>query len=307
MAKKVIGVYDTEAEVIQAVNGLEAAGYTPGDITIIAKNSNDLFLDGRETDFQTHDAHDLSMHTDQVDRNDEDESFWDKVKNFFVGESDNYDENEGYVSRFSQFGLTDADAERYSVEVETGKIVVLAPEGYTNSVGTTAATSGLEADVNRNQERKMKLREEELDIDKHEVSAGEVEIRKEVHEDTKQVEIPVSREEIYVDRKPVHREETAGTTGEMKDETINVPLKEEEIEVRKRPVVKEEVEIGKKKVQDTEEVFDTVKREELDVNMDKKPSRARELDAVYMEDETEEERLRRAKRNSLFNDEDDRL
>lgn len=307
MAKKVVGVYNTELEVIEAVNNLKVSGYAPEEITIVAKNSDESAWIRRESNMETPNSDDLSL---ESDRNKEDESFWDKVKNFFVSESETYDETDGYTARFNQYGLTNEDAERYNAEVETGKVVVLAPENYSAGRMDTAA-NGLAADVERNQERNMQLREEELDIDKREVSAGEAQIRKEVHEDTKQIDVPVTREEIYVERKPVNREETAGTASEMKDETIRVPLKEEEVEVRKRPVVREEVEIGKKKVQETEEVFDTVKREELDVGMESNkdvPSYSRELDAAYLEDEDEEERLaRRARINSLLNDEDDRL
>jgi uncharacterized protein (TIGR02271 family) len=209
-------------------------------------------------------------------------------------------------------------------------MVVLAPESYTGAMNASTATEGVEtsgvyedpnlhsnietdthltSDLDRSTEKNLKLREEELDIDKHEVSAGEADVRKEVHEEIKQVDVPVEREEIYVERKPVNEHET-DTAARMEDESIRVPLKEEEIEVRKRPVVREEVEIGKKKVMDTEEVTDTVKHEELDVEMDNRDSgldsdfipenersRAREYDVAYMkEDEIEDSEERRAKR-----------
>lgn len=316
MAKKVIGVYDTETEVIEAVNNLKTAGYTPEDITIVAKNSDETAWIRNETNLGATTSDDW---TSRAETHEEDESFWEKVKDFFTGESEAYDDRDGYTSRFTRYGLTDADAARYNSEVESGRIVLLAPE-VVGETTTAAATSDFAMDTmdttdrldamgtERNTERKMKLREEELDVDKHEVSAGEVEVRKEVHEETRQIDVPVTREEIYVERKPVNKEDTAGTIGRMEDETIRVPLKEEEIEVRKRPVVKEEVEIGKKKVHETEEVMDTVKREELDVDMGNNRDRSRELDAVYMEDEDVEERLkRRADRNPLLDEEDDRL
>ena len=300
MAKKVIGVYDTEAEVIAAVNNLKVAGYIPEDITIIAKNSNETNWIRSETNLGATTSDDW---TSRADRHEEDDSFWEKVKNFFTSESDAYDESGGYTSRFTQYGLTNVDAERYNSEVERGKIVLLAPE-------KNVATNDLGLDTERNTEREIELREEELDIDKREVSAGDVEIRKEVHEDIEQIEVPVTREEIYVDRKPVNRKEATGTVGKMEDETIRIPLKEEKVEVRKRPVVREEVEVGKKKVHETERVSDTVRREELDVNVDnsdKTHSNYREPEAAYLEEDEKSFAREQAERNKLFKDEDDRL
>ena len=307
MAKRVIGVYDTESEVIEAVNNLNTAGYTPEDITIIANNSDETNWIRSETNYGATTSDDW---IDPADRHEDDESFWEKVKNFFGSESDAYDGRDGYISSFTHYGLTNEDAERYNAEVERGKIVLLAPEEYAGTTNATAATSELTMDTERNTEHKMKLREEELDIDKHEVSAGEVEIRKEVHVDTKQIDVPVTHEEIYIDRKPVNKDEVTGTFENIENETIRVPLKEEEIEVRKRPVVREEVEIGKKKVHETEQVSDTVRREELNVNVDnsdKTHSNYKEPDAVYLEEDEKSFAREQAKRNRLFNDEDDRL
>lgn len=304
MAKKVIGIYDTEAEVMDVVSKLENAGYAPEDITLIAKNSEQSSWLWNETNYDTPTTDDLSSYGKE-------DSFWEKVKDFFKGDltEDNYNEAGGFVDRFTGYGLSDTEAEKYNDEVQLGRIIVLAPDDYNETLNTTGVTSDFNSDVERNTERKMKLREEELDIDKREVSAGEVEVKKEVHEDIQQVDVPVTREEIYVERKPVNEEDPFDADHRMEDETIRVPLKEEEIEVRKRPIVREEVEIGKKRVQDTEEVFDSVKREELDVDMENrrdKSQQSRELDTVFMEDEDQlEKRNRQSQRNWLLDDDED--
>ncbi|TVP88626.1 MAG: YsnF/AvaK domain-containing protein [Alkalicoccus sp.] len=115
-------------------------------------------------------------------------------------------------------------------------------------------------------ERKIRLRKEELEVNKEEIQTGEVEVEKEVHEETKKVDVPVTREEAYVERKPVTDQKSADAGGKMEDETINVPLKEEKVDVKKKPVVTEEVKVGKKKVEDTEQVSETVKREDIKVD-----------------------------------------
>lgn len=118
------------------------------------------------------------------------------------------------------------------------------------------------------EERNIRLRKEELEVNKEEVQTGEVEVQKEVHEETKKVDVPVTREEAYVERKPVTDQKSADAGGKMEDETINVPLKEEKVDVKKKPVVTEEVKVGKKKVEDTEHVSETLKREDISVDRD---------------------------------------
>jgi uncharacterized protein (TIGR02271 family) len=52
----------------------------------------------------------------------------------------------------------------------------------------------------------------------------------------------------------------------MADEEIAIPVKAERVSVTKQAVVTEEVSVGKRKVQDTKHVAETVRKEELDVN-----------------------------------------
>jgi len=108
----------------------------------------------------------------------------------------------------------------------------------------------------------VQLREEELQAQKRPVQTGEARIGKEVVSEQQTMEVPVTREEAYVERRPVERRPSDRPISEAEDETIRIPLKEEQVEVQKRPVVTEEVSIGKRAVQDTEQVSGTVRREE---------------------------------------------
>jgi len=72
--------------------------------------------------------------------------------------------------------------------------------------------------------------------------------------------VPVTREEVVVERHPVEPRPANRPISER--ETIEVPVREERVEVEKQPVVYEEVEIGKRQVQETEQVSGTVRREE---------------------------------------------
>jgi len=114
-------------------------------------------------------------------------------------------------------------------------------------------------------EGRLQLREEELQARKTPVETGQVTLGKDVVEEQKSVEVPVTREEVYVERRavdrPADRPVEAGA-----EQTIEVPVREEQVEVETRPVVYEEVGLNKQQVVENQPVSDTVRREELRVN-----------------------------------------
>lgn len=112
---------------------------------------------------------------------------------------------------------------------------------------------------------KITLQEERLDVDTNEVQTGEVNIKKNVTEETKTVEVPVKHEEVTIEKRPVTGNEPAdGVLGD--EEEITVPITEEQIEVTKRPVVTDEVVVNKETKEETKEVSETVRKEDLDVD-----------------------------------------
>jgi len=113
--------------------------------------------------------------------------------------------------------------------------------------------------------RKIKLREEQLRVDKTRVSAGEVGVHKVVTTERKTVEVPVEREEVVITRRAAPGTRDAGTINE--NEEIRVPVSEEQVNVSKDTVVTGEVEIGKRKVTENRKVSDDVRSE--DVRVDK--------------------------------------
>ncbi|MBV9577909.1 MAG: PRC and DUF2382 domain-containing protein [Chloroflexi bacterium] len=115
------------------------------------------------------------------------------------------------------------------------------------------------------QSRRLQLREEELIPRKRRVETGEVRLQTDVVQEQRTVEVPVTHEEVYVERHPVDRRPSDTPIGD-RGETIEVPVHEEEVTVEKRPVVYEEVAVGTRTTQETESVDATVRREELRVD-----------------------------------------
>jgi uncharacterized protein (TIGR02271 family) len=130
--------------------------------------------------------------------------------------------------------------------------------------------------LDHEEEKALQLREEQLDVTKKETQKGEVGVQKRVVEEEKTIKVPVRREEVYVEKRPVQDKEavssenaageTSDTAFKEESEEIRIPIREEEIEISKKPVVTEEVVVGKKVYEDTEEKVEKVKKEEAKID-----------------------------------------
>jgi uncharacterized protein (TIGR02271 family) len=114
----------------------------------------------------------------------------------------------------------------------------------------------------------MQVKEERLHAEKRPVEAGEVHVRKEVHTENKTIDVPVEREEVFIERKPVHGRAAGDiAAGDIREgEDIRIPVREERVDVSKEAVVTEEVNVGKRVVQDTERVSGQVRKEQVRVD-----------------------------------------
>jgi uncharacterized protein (TIGR02271 family) len=142
---------------------------------------------------------------------------------------------------------------------ESGADLGSTGRGIAGSRAMSAGTAGGRSELE--DEASVELREEELRTEKERVQAGEVRLRKEVVSEERTIEVPVTREEVVIERRPAARGQDAGGAIDEGEE-IRIPVMEEEVRVEKTPVVREEVTLRKRQVHDTEKVSDTVRREE---------------------------------------------
>jgi uncharacterized protein (TIGR02271 family) len=152
-------------------------------------------------------------------------------------------------------------------------------------------TGDVRSDLGKEESKSMTLGEERLEAEKREREAGEVRVGKEVVQETKSIEVPVTRERATVERVPVDRPAAPGELS-FKEEETRIPLKEEEVEIHKRPVVREEVRVKKTPIEETRTKSDTVKKEvakvrekgdvdeDLDADRDKKDIEHRDSDLL---------------------------
>jgi uncharacterized protein (TIGR02271 family) len=113
---------------------------------------------------------------------------------------------------------------------------------------------------------RVQLFGEVLRVHKERISRGEVRVRKDVITDNQTVEVPVTREELVLERVAVPANTPAPSSNIGRDQEIRVPLSEDRVRVEKVPVVTEEVRIGKREVSDVARVGDDVRHEELHID-----------------------------------------
>lgn len=109
-------------------------------------------------------------------------------------------------------------------------------------------------------EGRLTLRKEELDINKIKAQKGEVELSKEIVEEQKTVDVPVTHEEVVIERRSLNNEASDEPISD--EETIRIPVSEEQVTVDKHTVVTGEVSAHKREVQETRRVDENLKREE---------------------------------------------
>jgi uncharacterized protein (TIGR02271 family) len=113
------------------------------------------------------------------------------------------------------------------------------------------------------EETTVPLIEERLNVSKK-TSTTQYTITKKPVTEKKTIEVPITHEELIVEKRPPKDSSSSSAQGPVKSKTeIKVPLSREEVQVTKEPFVKEEVVVKKKPVTETRAVSDTVTKERM--------------------------------------------
>jgi len=147
--------------------------------------------------------------------------------------------------------------------------------------GSTSVGSSFDAgstQVGIDEEIRVPVMEEELTATVRQQEAGAVRIEKDVIEEERTLDVPVTEERVRVERRVVDRPVSAADAGAFEETVIDVPLRSETVDVQKEARVAEEVVVSKEATQRTERVSDTVRKEEVFVDEDAT------VDASFAED-----------------------
>jgi len=265
---RVVAFFNDRDKAYQAMSELKQAGIAPDRIGLAV--GQDYEASGQQTSSS----------------GGNDTSFWQKVKDFFSGE-DHHDESD-FGDATGSMGWDEGRSGYYRQGISAGGAVVtvsgdrideartilqrnggdLRESGFEQGntiAGSESGTRGQSTgEWSAEGERRIQLRGEMLRTYKDRVQRGEVRLRKEVVTDNQTIDVPVSREEIVIERTPGRGDARGGEIGT--GEEIRVPLSEERVRVEKQPIVNEEVRVGKRQVQSNRQVSDEVRHEELRVD-----------------------------------------
>jgi uncharacterized protein (TIGR02271 family) len=188
----------------------------------------------------------------------------------------------GLAGALIGMGLSREEAEYYEGELKAGRTIVTVNAGSRRDEAMRLLRQYGAYDISDKdamRERQMGQRttgremgagetlqahEEQLRVHKTPVDKGEVKVRKEVHTEHKTLDVPVSREEVVIERRPASGKEVAASDLRAGQE-VRVPVREEEVSVEKQTVAAEEVSVGKRRVKDTKHVDEQLRKEEIKV------------------------------------------
>ena len=128
--------------------------------------------------------------------------------------------------------------------------------------------------MNEQEHHKLRLYEERLVANKSRRQTGEVAIGKRVETQTARVSVPVEKERVVIERRTP---ENIGTTVTPSDvdfregEVAHMRVYEETADIRKQAFVREEVTVRKEIERDTVDATETLRREDLEVDVNGKP------------------------------------
>jgi uncharacterized protein (TIGR02271 family) len=246
----VVGVFTNDSQAQQAIEALRQAGFGENQITYSGHGtSSGGFLAG--------------------------------LKSFFTGQD--YATGGAYHDLVGM-GMSEQDARAYAGEYDAGRSIVAVTGGRAQEASTllsqyggygpgrgasrmadydtTTATPG-QTMADTDEARRLTLREEQLQVYTQPVQTGEVGLHKEVVSEQQSIDVPVTHEEVYIERRAGSGQVSDAPIGE--GESIRVPVSAEQVQVNKQTVETGEVAIGKRAVQETQQVSETVRHEEARV------------------------------------------
>ncbi|WP_203332892.1 YsnF/AvaK domain-containing protein [Planococcus beigongshangi] len=277
---KQFGFFGGQLEVQDKIEELKSEGYPSDNLYVIAKDNEQI--NGLRSFSGVH------FSTEQ-------EGDWiDKFKDLFSG-------NQSLINVFEEMGFTREQSEDYNRRIENGEIFLFADDEEYSEVrnadpgsreelfksGNYYSDDGQSKDgssdrppiMSRTERRKQQsgsgeeslfLHEEQLEVHKERVQTGEINVNKRIVEEQQEMDVPVERDDVVVERRPV--DDSGDGSSDIRTEPyhvgdeLHIPVVEERLVVTKKEVVTEEIVITKRKISDTEHISETVRREEVDID-----------------------------------------
>lgn len=246
----VVGSFEDRAKAEQAVAELQQAGFRADQISLSKHGAatEDGFLAGLKSLFSGHETATTNVSDDLAGMGmpAEDASYYQRE----------YEAGRSIVAVTGESRMQQAAA----ILTHLGASGANRQSAQTPDDGFTVRTAAQESVADMEGERRMQLREEQLRVYTQPVQTGEVRLGKKVMTEQQTLTVPVTHEEVYIERRPASGQISDTPIG--KGESIDIPVMEEHVTTSKQTIETGEVSLGKRQVQETQRVTDTVRREE---------------------------------------------
>lgn len=258
MTQTITALFDRQAEAQTAADQLAAAGIPRSAIRLIP---------GASTANRTSGSYDHAR---------DEGGFWDSLKDLFMPEEDRYSYSEGLsrggtmlsvaaepnetarvVEILERHGSVDLDERETSWRREGWRGYTGGAAGAGAGAGGTAGTAG--------RDETIPIVEEQLRVGKRVAQQGRVRVRSYAVERPVNEQVNLRDETVHVERRKVDRAPTSADEALFAERTIEATERREEPVVSKEARVVEEVGLRKEAEQRTEQVSDTVRRTEVEV------------------------------------------
>jgi uncharacterized protein (TIGR02271 family) len=137
------------------------------------------------------------------------------------------------------YSLSDVDS-RFGAIADTARTAAAPPLTRAAVVPAAPPARAAAVGTSRKEEVRIPLREEEIGIEKVSRETGHVRIHKTVKTEEKHFNVPVTREDVVIERVSASGEEVSSELA-FQEQTLDLPLHEEEVQVTKRTRVREQI------------------------------------------------------------------
>jgi uncharacterized protein (TIGR02271 family) len=144
----------------------------------------------------------------------------------------------------------------------------IAGMGTNTSTNTNTTNTGTNIGTSQGNEQIIPVVEEELIVGKREVERGSVRVRSYVTEKPVHEQVRLREERVNVERRPVERNLESVGAEAFQERTIDMTATSEEAVIGKNARVVEEVVVSKTAGERVEEVSDTVRRTDVEIDRD---------------------------------------
>ena len=180
------------------------------------------------------------------------------------------DAEEAEIYRYYNVSAGGRTATDTTVNTATTGAAGYAATANTVGTATTANTAAMAGTATDKDNIEVPLTEEQVKVGKRTVDAGQVRLRKIVRTEIVNQPVEIRREDVVVERVAAGDVRTGAATSDFKEETIDVPLSREEVVVAKEAHVTGAVRLHKTAESETQNVSETVRKEDVEVLRDGK-------------------------------------